>query len=143
MLVVQMHEVLNRIDIPQGNGFRPVEPLPVVQGVTVVAEDRRTREPPADVAQRHRKIPRQQAHRRLADLVDVRRREKAQPHIAQAQPRDRGGGIVRFRPGGNLEFPRALAKSGVLQQTRQVAANLVQNGQRTLVRKRLERVRFR
>ena len=73
VLVVQVDEVLDRVDVAEGDRPGRVEPLPVVEGVAVVAEDRRPVEQAAGVAQRHGDVARQHRGRRLADLVDVGR----------------------------------------------------------------------
>ncbi len=110
VLVIEVDEILDRVDVPQRDRPRGVEPLPVVKGIAVVAQDRRPREASAHVRQRHGQALRQHAGQRLADLVDIGRRQKPQPHVAEPQLRQHGGGIGRLLPGRNLEAPRRSRK---------------------------------
>ena len=60
VLVVQVDEVLDRVDVAERDRPGGIEPLPVVKGVAVVAEDRRAVEQLGSVAERHRDVLRQQ-----------------------------------------------------------------------------------
>ena len=50
VLVVEMNEILQRVDVAERDGAVRIEPLPVVQRVAVVAEDRRPAQQRACVA---------------------------------------------------------------------------------------------
>ena len=91
---------------PSAIGPGRIEPLPVEQGIAVVAEDRRPGQPRADIAERHGDVPRQDRRRLLPDLVHVGRGQEPQPHVVEPElgQRDRPGGQAgmtspRARPG--------------------------------------------
>jgi hypothetical protein len=52
MLVVEVDEVLEGVDVAQGDRPLGIEPRPVVERVAVVAQDRRTVEQAARFAER-------------------------------------------------------------------------------------------
>ena len=66
MLVVEVDEVLDRVDVAQRDRPGRIEPLPVEEGVAVIAEDRWPIEPGTNVAQRASDVVRQQASRARA-----------------------------------------------------------------------------
>jgi hypothetical protein len=71
VLVVQVNEVLHGVDVAERNWPSWIEPLPVVQRVPVVTQNRRPPEQLARLAERNCEISREQIHRRLRNLVDV------------------------------------------------------------------------
>ena len=85
MLVVHVDKVLERVDVAELD--RPVlaKPLPIIQCVAIVAEDRRTIEQRRRLRQRHRHIPRHDLGGLLSDLIHIRGSEKAHSHVIEAK----------------------------------------------------------
>jgi len=143
MLVVKMNEVLQRVDVAQGDRTRRIEPFPVIERVAVVTQDRRPPKQLASPTKGRRHIVRQYGFRRQADLVHVRRCQEAEANVVQAQlPQRFLGPIARIgeRPLGQPQPANQFAEPGVFKQARQIAPEFVENRQRRVVGKLLERI---
>jgi hypothetical protein len=127
VLVVQRHEVLNGVDVAERDWPAWVEPLPVVQRVPVVTQNRRPAEQLARLAERNCEISREQIHRRLRNLVDVGGSEKADAHVIKTQRTQRFPAHVCFRLFRNWQLPQVAAKLGVLETLWQVGAHFVES----------------
>src|SRR5688572_30035207 len=80
-----MNEVLQCVDVSERDRFVDIEAFPVVQRVAVIAEDWRTPEQGGSLAEGQRDICGQDRRFRLRNLVYVRRCEKADANVIQAQ----------------------------------------------------------
>ena len=127
MLVVEVDEVLDRVDIAQRDRPGRIEPLPVVEGVAVVTEDRRPPQTRANVAERHGEVARQDRGRLLPDLVDVGRRQEAEPHVVQPQLRQRDGSPAgnggSFKLRARARKPLSCSRLGKSRPSESSAAN--------------------
>ena len=143
VFVVEVHEVLQRVDVAECNRPGRVETLPVVKRVAVVAQDRRPAQQRAGFAEGHRDTARQHFHFRLRHLVHVRGGEKADADVVQ--PKFRNGLLQRLvsRPFRDSKPFHVAAKRAVLEETRQIAADLVEHGQFRVGRKGSNRIGFR
>ena len=142
MLVIKVDEILEGVDVTERDGSFRVEPLPVVERVAVVAQNRRPAQQRACLAEWHRDTARQHFCFRLRHLVDVRGGEKAQAKVVEAKFRDT---LLRRLVSGPFRDAQAFdvaAKQPVLQKARQVAANLVEHGEFGVGRKRFHWIRF-
>ncbi len=81
MLVVKMDKVLDRVDVPQRDRPRRIEPFPVKESVAVIAEDRWTIESRTDLTKRQGDIAGQEHGRLLPNLVHISGCEKSDSNV--------------------------------------------------------------
>src|SRR4029077_20604830 len=117
VLVEEVHEILNGVDVSERNRPVLVKSFPVVQSVTVIAQNRRTVQQLAGAAQRTREIGRQHSARFLAYLVDVGGGEEADAQIVQPEFRKVAGRHAIFGPQRDIQRARVNTKAWVLQET--------------------------
>ena len=87
MLVVHVDEVLDGVDVAEPDRAILAKALPIIQRIAVVAQDRRTLEPPRSVDERLGDVARKRLRRLLTDLVDIGGGQKADPHVVEAKLR--------------------------------------------------------
>src|SRR6266404_3866865 len=110
VFVVEVHEILDGVDIAKRDRLIPAKSLPVVQGVAVVAEDRRPLEQLTGPAKRGRKVCGQHRCWFLTHLVDVCRGKEAHADIVEPEFWQVLGVSTILRPQRDLKRSRIAAE---------------------------------
>lgn len=123
VLVIKVHEVLDRVDIPQGDRPRWIEPLPVEEGIAIVTEDGRPPQSIANVAERNGQVARQHGGGILPHLVHIPRGQETKTHVIESQQLD-GDSCGRQR--GDFQGPRTRPETFIVQQAWKVPTDRVE-----------------
>ena len=127
MLVVHVDEVLDGVDVAEPDRGTLAKALPIIQRIAVVAQDRRTLEPPRSVDERLGDVAWERLRRLLTDLVDIGGGQKADPHVVEAKLRQGLLGDGAF-PLGNVQGARIGAKRLLMKQAGKIAPDLIERG---------------
>src|SRR5437016_2803949 len=111
VFVIEVHEILDGVDVAKRNRLILAKALPVVQCVAVVAQDRRSLEQLTGTAERNREICGQYRRRFLAYLIDVCRSQETHADIIKPELWQVLRARPSFRPLWNLEPARVLAEA--------------------------------